>query len=129
VLTWWVDSAGKAQFLALDQIPAGVTTLGAGIELYPQPGTSFPDDVKVRMALLPLGKDTASAVLQKEVAPLLGDNMLRAEAMLPLADVPAGTYVLKATVTAGGKPLGEASAVIKRSGLILRPGVPKGERK
>jgi hypothetical protein len=121
VLTWWIDSAGKAQFLALDQIPAGVTTLGAGIELYPQPGTSFPDDVKVRMALLPLGKDTASAVLQKEVAPLLGDNMLRAEAMLPLADVPAGTYVLKATVTAGGKPLGEASAVIKRSGLIFRP--------
>ena len=113
VLTWWVDTAGKAQFLALDQIPAGVASLGAGIELYPQPGTNFPDDVKVRLALIPAGQ--AEAVIRQEVAPLVGDNMLRAETTLPLADVPAGAYVLKATVTSAGKTLGEASALIKKN--------------
>jgi hypothetical protein len=113
VLTWWTDAAGKAQFLALDQVPAGVANLGAGIELYPQPGTNFPDEVKVRMALIPAGK--VEAIIRQEVAPLLGDNMLRAETMLPLANVPAGTYVLKATVTVAGKPIGEASALIKKN--------------
>jgi hypothetical protein len=112
VLTWWTDTAGRAQFLALDEIPAGVANLGAGIELYPQPGTSFPDDVKVKMSLVPARG--GAAVVEKEVAPLLGDNMLRAEAMLPVAGVPAGSYVLKASVAVAGRPLGEASALVRK---------------
>jgi VWFA-related protein len=112
VLTWWTDTAGKAQFLALDEVPSGVANLGAGIELYPQPGTNFPEDVKVKMSLVPAGK--TEPLIQKDVTPLLGDNMLRAEAMLPLANVPAGSYVLKATVTVAGKPIGEASALINK---------------
>lgn len=113
VLTWWTDTTGKAQFLALDEIPLGVAFLGAGIELYPQPGTNFPEDVKVKMSLVPAGKK--DPVTEKEVAPLVGDNMLRAEAMLPLADVPVGKYVLKATVSVAGKVVGEASAAIKKN--------------
>jgi len=113
VLTWWTDTAGKAQFLALDEIPAGVANLGAGIELYPQPGTSFPEDVKVKMSLVPAGK--TEPVVIRDVTPLVGDNMLRAEAMLPLANVAAGTYVLKASITVGGKAVGEATAIIKKN--------------
>lgn len=112
VLTWWTDTTGKAQFLALDEVPAGVAFLGSGIELYPPPGANFPENVKVKMSLVPAG--SAAPIVEKEVAPLLGDNMLRAEAMLPLANVPVGTYVLKAAVTIGGRAAGEASAVIKR---------------
>jgi hypothetical protein len=115
VLTWWTDAAGKAQFLALDEVPAGVANLGAGIELYPQPGTNFPEDVKVKMSLVSTAKSAATAAVEKEVVPLAGDNMLRAEAMLPLANVPAGTYVLKASVTVAGKPVGEATALIKKN--------------
>ena len=87
--------------------------LGAGIELYPQPGTSFPEDVKVAMSLVPAGK--TEPVVRREVSPLVGDNMLRAEAMLPLTNVPAGSYVLKASVTVAGKVVGEASALIKKN--------------
>ena len=112
VLTWWTDTTGRAQFLALDEIPAGVAFLGTGIELYPQPGANFPDDVKVTMSLIPAGKK--EAVTEKEVAPLVGDNMLRAEAMLPLANVPAGAYILRASVTVAGKSAGEASALINK---------------
>ncbi len=112
VLTWWTDTAGKAQFLALDEIPTGVANLGAGIELYPQPGTSFPDEVKVKMSLVAAGKSEPS--VEKEVAPLIGDNMLRAEAILPLANVPPGSYVLKASVIVAGKVVGEASALVRK---------------
>lgn len=113
VLTWWTDTTGKAQFLALDEIPAGVAFLGAGIELYPRPGANFPEDVKVTMSLVAAGK--TEAVSEREVTPLVGDNMLRAEAMLPLANVPAGSYVLKASVTIAGKVVGAASALIKKN--------------
>lgn len=115
VLTWWTDTTGKAQFLALDQVPAGVANLGAGIELYPQPGTNFPENVKVKMSLVSTAMAAAVSVVEKEVTPLAGDNMLRAEAMLPLANVPAGSYILKASVTVAGKQIGEASALIRKN--------------
>ena len=72
VLTWWMDAAGKAQFLVLDEIPAGVTALGAGIEVYPKPGANFPENVVVKMALLPVGK--SAPVIEKDVTPLSGGD-------------------------------------------------------
>ena len=112
VLTWWTDSAGKAQFLALDRVPPGVSALGAGIELYPA-GAAFPANVKVTTSLVPKGG--ANAVVEKEVTPLMASDMMRAEASLPLAGVPAGDYVLRATVTVAGVKIGEATAIIKKS--------------
>ena len=112
VLTWWTDASGRAQFLALDEVPAGVTALGAGIELYPAPGAAFPADVKVKMSLIPTGK--TAAVVEREVTPLSGGDLLRAEAQLPLTDVPAGSYTLRATVTVEGKVIGTAAAIIRK---------------
>lgn len=112
VLTWWNDANGRAQFLALDEVPAGVASLGAGIELYPQPGTAFPADVKVKIVLTPAGK--TAAALERDVTPLAGDNMLRAETMLPLKDVAVGSYTLRATVTVDGNVIGTAAATIKK---------------
>ena len=110
VLTWWMDAQGKAQFLVLDEIPAGVTALGAGIEVYPKPGANFPENVVVKMALLPVGK--SAPVIEKDVTPLSGGDLLRAEASLPLAGVPAGRYVLSATVIVGGNAVGTVTAPI-----------------
>lgn len=112
VLTWWTDSTGKAQFLALDEVPQNVGALGAGIELYPQPGALLPSNVKVKMALMPVGKTVVA--VEREVAPFSGGDMLRAEAMLPLADVAPGRYVLRATVTADGVVVGTSAAMITR---------------
>jgi hypothetical protein len=114
VLTWWVDTAGRAQFLALDTIPAGVTSLGAGLEIYPLAGQAFPENVRVTMSLTPA--NGGAAVISRDVAPLLGNNMWRAEAMLPLANVPAGAYVLKAAVTINGAAAGEVTAMVRNSG-------------
>ncbi len=112
VLTWWTDKAGKAQFLALDEVPAGVTTLGAGLELYPQPGTAFPDNVKVKVSLIPNGK--SAPVLERDATTVVGADTLRADAQLPLDTIAAGSYTLRATVTAEGKTIGTAAAVIKK---------------
>jgi hypothetical protein len=90
-----------------------VSALGAGIELYPAPGAAFPSNVKVTMSLVPKGG--ANAVVEKDVAPLMASDMMRAEASLPLANVPAGDYVLRATVTVAGARVGEATAIIKKS--------------
>ena len=111
VLTWWTDTAGRTQFLALDEVPAGVTTLGAGIELYPQPGAPFPEHVKVTMSLIPNGRQ--APVLERDATLLSSPDMLRADALLPLSGVPVGSYTLRATVTVNGKTIGTAAAVIK----------------
>lgn len=112
VLTWWTDKAGKSQFLALDEVPAGVTTLGAGLELYPQPGTAFPENLKVKMSLIPNGKPTP--VLERDATPLASGDMLRVESQLPLTDVAPGSYTLRATVSVDGKIIGTNAAVIKK---------------
>lgn len=112
VLTWWTDKAGKVQFLALDEVPAGVTALGAGIELYPPPGASFPENVKVKMSLIPNGQQ--AALLERDATLLASADVLRAEALLPLADVPVGSYTLRATVTVDGKTIGTGAAVIRK---------------
>ena len=86
--------------------------LGAGIELYPKPGAAFPQNVKVKMSLIPNGAPTA--VVEKEVTPLAGPDLLRAEALLPLADVKPGNYILRATVIVDGREIGKAAAMIKK---------------
>ncbi len=112
VLTWWIDKAGKTQFLALDEVPAGVATLGAGLELYPAPGAAFPQNVKVKMSLIPNGKQTP--VLEQDTTPLASADMLRADTQLPLSGIAAGSYTLRATVSVDGKVIGTAAAVIKK---------------
>jgi hypothetical protein len=112
VLTWWLDKAGKTQFLALDELPAGVTTLGAGLELYVAPGTPFPANVSVKMSLIPNGKPTP--ILERDTTPLAGADMLHIETQLPVGDIPPGSYTLRATVSVDGKVIGTNAAVIKK---------------
>lgn len=112
VLTWWIDQAGQAQFLALDRLPTGAAQLGAGLEIYPRAGAQVPADLKVRLSLTPVGQ--TRAVAEQVVRPRIGDHMVRAEALLPIGAVPAGQYVLRAEVAAGATIIGEASACIQR---------------
>ena len=112
VLTWWIDAAGKMQFLALDEVPAGVTTLDAGLELYPQAGAPFPENLSVKMSLIRNG--TRAVVLERDATPLASADLFRVETQLPLAGVAPGSYTLRATVTVDGKVVGVTAAVIKK---------------
>ncbi len=110
LLTWWRDAKGRPQFLALDQIPPGVESLSAGLELYTAIGTAFPTDLRV---LLSIVSATGETVAQVNLTPRVEGDTLRAEASLPVRSLPPGVYVIRAAVAAGGAPLGDVSSHIR----------------
>jgi hypothetical protein len=111
LLTWWVDADGKAQFLALEDLPDRVQTLNASLELYPSAGAAS-GDVRVKLALYPSGSMTA--VVERDVTPDPGEGMLRAEAQFPVDSLAPGQYALRATVIVADKVVGATSATIKK---------------
>lgn len=112
ILTWWTDGAGNSQLLALDDVPAGLESLGAGLELYSVPGVALPSGLSVTMSVVHAGAD--SVLLSREATLHAGRDMTRAEVSLPIADLPAGSYVLKASVKVGTQVVGEASALVTK---------------
>lgn len=113
LLTGWSAGSGPAQFLALERLPATATELLGVLELYPAPGATIPADVKVRETIL---TPDGTPVDDREVVPQDRNGMLRAEAPFDLQYIPAGPYVLRATVTAGGGTVGTTSTTIQLSG-------------
>jgi len=112
LLTWWKDAAGHPQFLALDDVPPGINNLNAGLELYRVSGASAPADLKVTLALFAFG--AAQPMAEIAVVPRQEGDVLRAESSLPLAALPPGAYVIRATVSAGPERLGSVSATIRK---------------
>jgi hypothetical protein len=111
LLTWWKDGSGRTQLLALDGIPAGAASLSAGIELYTIAGETVPKDLTVRLAVIAVGAPTP--VAEVDLVPRVDAGVRRAEAALPLANLPPGSYVLRATVQGDGRRLGEVSTTIR----------------
>ncbi|MEZ5316856.1 MAG: VWA domain-containing protein [Vicinamibacterales bacterium] len=111
LLTWWKDASGRPQMLALDGIPAGVAALNAGIELYPVAGQAAPKDLTVRLSIL--AASAPAPVAEVDLTPRTDGLVRRAEAALPLANLPPGAYVLRATVRGEGAVLGEVTTSIR----------------
>jgi hypothetical protein len=112
LLTWWVEPDGKAQFLALEDVPENVGKLSAAIELYPAGAAAPPADVHVTFGLFAAGSQTA--VVERDVDAEAGQGALRAEGQFPIGALPAGQYTLRATVFAGDKALGSTATTIKK---------------
>jgi VWFA-related protein len=113
LLTWWKDSSGHPQFLALDQVPPGVTNLSAGVELYKRAGAAVPADLKVKLSLFSAG--AAAPIAEIDVTPRVDGDVLRVESSLPLASLGPGAYVIRASVSGGGARLGDVSATIRKN--------------
>jgi VWFA-related protein len=111
LLTWCKDSSGRPQMLALDGIPAGATTLSAGVELYAAAGAAVPKDLSVRLAVISAG--APAPIAEVDLIPRVDGAVRRAEATLPLAGLPPGSYVLRATVSGDGTRLGDVSTTIR----------------
>ena len=112
LLTWWKDASGRPQFLALDDVPPAVPNLSAGLELYKTAGATVPADLKVKLALFAAGG--AAPIAEIDVTPRQDGDAFRVESSLPLASLGAGSYVIRAVVSAGGQRLGEVSAAIRK---------------
>lgn len=111
LLMWRKDASGRPQMLALDQMPDGLETLSAGIELYPIAGESVPDTLIVRLSII--GDGAATPVASIDVTPLVDGDVRRAQAALPLRSLTPGSYLIRAEVLADGQRLGEVSTMIK----------------
>jgi hypothetical protein len=114
LLTWRKDVSGRPQLLALAEIPAGLASLSAGLELYPIAGQTVPTDLKVRLSILAAGNSTP--VAEVDLTPKIDGDVRRAEAALPVANLPPGAYLLRATVRGDGQKLGEVSTRISIAG-------------
>jgi VWFA-related protein len=111
LLTWRKDSSGRPQILALDQMPDGLDSLSAGIELYPIAGERLPSKLIVRLSIIADG--AATPVASIDVTPRVDGDVHRAQAALPLSSLTPGSYLIRAAVLADGQPLGEVSTLIK----------------
>jgi hypothetical protein len=112
LITAWVDANGKAQFLALEEVPAAASVLSAQLELYAEAGGTLPDGVTVRFALVPAGQSIPT--VESDALADLSGGALRAEGQFPLDAVAAGAYTLRATVSFGGKDIGTVATTIKK---------------
>ncbi|HEX5213942.1 MAG TPA: VWA domain-containing protein [Vicinamibacterales bacterium] len=112
VLTWFVDSKGASTFLALDDMPANLSTLNASIELYSAAGAPPPADLVVMFTLTGAGKETTE--IEREASIENVEGALRAQVELPIDSIAPGTYTLSAKVSAEGKSLGTVTTTVRK---------------
>lgn len=111
VLTWFVDASNRAQLFTLDTLPAGLDTLHASLELYPT-GAMPGEPPSVHWTLTREGD--ATPILEDETDARPSATLLRADAEFAVAPLPAGAYVLTATVRVGETVAGTRAAVIRK---------------
>ena len=122
MLTSWTGADGTPQFLGIEDLPAGVKTINAMLELYPAAGASASardarpslEDVQVRLGLY-AGR-RSQPLAEKDVVPDRTEGILRAEAPFSVDALEPGAYVLRATVLVAGKQVGTTRVSLKKSG-------------
>ena len=118
LLTGWSSETGPTQFLALESLPPSAKHLISVLELYPTAGATVPPDLKIHMTI---STPDDTPVDDRDVVPKFENGVLRAEAPFDLQYMPAGSYVVKATVSAGGATLGTAQTTVRITGGGLTP--------
>lgn len=112
VLNGWTSPNGE-RLLALEALPAGVETIHASVELYPDDAAAMATAIRVRFDFARVGEKTA--ILTREVEPLASGMVLTARMDVPVVGLAPGSYSLTATVLQGGVEKGAVSSVIRKS--------------
>ncbi len=95
-------------------LPDGIDTLHASLELYPTGAmpTEYPE---VQWTLT---RDGASApvapVVDERTSARPSATMLRADVEVPWASLPAGTYVIRASLLVNGAAAGTKAAAVRK---------------
>jgi hypothetical protein len=114
LFTTWAGIDGVPRFLALERLPEGAETLQASLELYPDDGTRPVPDVVVRIVVTLVGRETS--IFEREVAPEVAGTTRTATVELPVGQLNAGTYSIRATVVEAGVVTGAVSTVFRKAG-------------
>ena len=113
LLTGWSAASGPPQFLALEHLPPTATRLLTVLELYPDTGAAPPSDVHVKITIL---TPDGTPIDDRDATPMNINGILRVEAPFDLRFIPAGPYVLRATVVVGGVAVGTVSTTVRLTG-------------
>ena len=111
ILIGWTSPSGE-RLLALDAVPAGISTLHASIEIYPDDAAAMATDIAVHFEFSKIGDKTT--ILARDVHPSATGNILSAAIDLPMKDLGAGAYALVAAITQNGAAKGAVTSVIRR---------------
>ncbi len=111
VLTWYVDATNKAQLFAIDDVPDGIDTLHGSLELYPT-GAMPAEYPEVRWTLTREGAPTP--VVDERTSARPSATMLRSDVELAWAALPAGEYILRASLMANDVVVGTKAAVVRK---------------
>jgi hypothetical protein len=111
-MTSWSDANGNAEFLALEDVPAAATALGAVLELYAALDAPAPMDVRVQWSLI---GSTGQPAAEQSVVPELTADRLTAVGQFGLEALPPGSYEIRATVLVAGRPVGTVSTTIRKA--------------
>lgn len=106
---WVPDAAGRMQLLPFDDVPPGVGTLTAMLELYPIDAAQ--GEIAVRLGVV----DASGRTVQEHDATVTaGSSVLRADGPLQIDGLPVGSYGVRATVSAAGKAVGVVSTTFRK---------------
>lgn len=111
VLTWVVDSTNRAQLFAIEDVPSGVDELHASLELYPV-GQAPSEPPVVHWTITREGEQKPIEELDTDAR--LASTLFRADAAFAFGTLPAGSYVVRATLMADDKPVGSKAAVVRK---------------
>jgi VWFA-related protein len=112
LLTWWADAEGQRKLLTLEALPHGVTTIHASIELYPTAPEAAPT---VLFSITPLGADRAASPGDSHAVTSVPDgDTFNAETSIGIGSLPDGAYALHATVTLGGRTIGQLATTFRK---------------
>jgi hypothetical protein len=114
VLTYFVgDTSQKATLFTVDDIPTPVepSTYHASIEFYPA-GEMPSEPPVVQWTIVREGE--TKPVIDEAGTGRVGTNLFRADFEIPLADLPPGTYTVRATLLVDDKPAGSVGATLRK---------------
>jgi len=120
LLTAWSGADHKPQFLALDELPAGASTLHTFLEIYGEPAGVPASDLRVEWTIV---GESAQPVADQVAVPVAGPSRMTVQSSFPLATLPRGTYEIRATLLVAGKSVGSTSTTFRKidgGGLVRR---------
>ena len=110
LLLWYADEKGQAQFVALEDLPPGLTKLQARLDLYTD--GAAPAGTAVTMTLTKSG-DARPRIAGHAPLTLGRTGVTRADATFPIDKLEPGAYTISAAIETGGRIGAEVSARIR----------------
>lgn len=108
----WSGGDGVQHFLALERLPAAATVLHVSLELYPDHPASA-RDLGVRLDLIRSGSEDPFA--SSDITPELKSGVYVIGANVPVTDLEAGAYTIRAVVLVNGNPAGSVLRYLRKA--------------